>query len=222
MKKLFTILAIMTLTLNATAQDIYSVGYYLENNKKIAALYQNSQILFTVQKTDLNAIPKTIANDSNRNLYWMVNIFNGNSFRYTEVWKNNELYVTTEGLTGIRIIDIYCSGDTLYYAGHYTNDDNITVATVWKGTDFTTHWQLGDGTHASFIYDAEVNPNTGIPYFCGYVTEENTNATVWEKSQIKYSYEPTGYTPSASSCMRCLPAKCHTRATRSVRSLSST
>ncbi len=193
MKKLFTILAIMTLTLNATAQDIYSVGYYLENNKKIAALYQNSQILFTVQKTDLNAIPKTIANDSNRNLYWMVNIFNGNSFRYTEVWKNNELYVTTEGLTGIRIIDIYCSGDTLYYAGHYTNDDNNTVATVWKGTDFTTHWQLGDGTHASFIYDAEVNPNTGIPYFCGYVTEENTNATVWEKSQIKYSYEPTGY-----------------------------
>ena len=43
MKKLFTILAIMALTLNAIAQDIYSVEYYLENNKKIAALYQDNQ-----------------------------------------------------------------------------------------------------------------------------------------------------------------------------------
>ena len=172
------------------AQDAYSVGFYLENNQKIAALYKNNEMLYSIHKSSLNVVPKTISNDTVGNFYWMVNVFNGNSFRYTEVWKNDELYVTTEGLTGVRIIDIYCSGDTLYYAGHYTNDNNITVATVWKGTDFTTHWQLGDGTHSSFIYDAEVNQNTGIPYFCGNVTEENTNATVWEKSQIKYSYKP--------------------------------
>jgi len=193
MKKLFAITMIMFLALQAKANDIITSGYYVQNNQKVAAIYKNSDIVYIVHHEGMNAVPKTVACDSNKNVYWMVNQYEGTSFRYTEIWKNDQLYVSTQNTSGVRIIDIYCQNDTLYYAGHYTNDDNITVATVWKGTDFTTHWQLGDGTHASFIYDAEVNQNTGIPYFCGYVTEDKTKATIWEKSQIKYSYEPSDY-----------------------------
>ena len=198
MKKLFAITVLMILALNAKADDIFATGYYLQNDQKVAAVYKNGEIIYTVSHEGMNATPKTIVCDANKNIYWMINIYQGTSFKYTEVWKNDLLYVSTQGMSGVRIIDIYCLDDTLYYAGSYTNEEEITVAAVWKGTDFTTHWQLGDGEHTSFIYDAEVNPNNGTPYFCGYVTDESTNATVWENDSILYMYEPSDYIVGSS------------------------
>ena len=198
MKKLVTIALMMVLALNAKADDIFATGYYVQNDQKVAAVYRNGEIIYTVSHEGMNATPKTIVCDANKNIYWMINIYQGTSFKYTEVWKNDLLYVSTQGMSGVRIIDIYCLDDTLYYAGSYTNEGEITVATVWKGTDFTTHWQLGDGEHTSFIYDAEVNPNNGTPYFCGYVTDESTNATVWENDSILYMYEPSDYIVGSS------------------------
>lgn len=198
MKKLFAITVLMILALNAKADDIFATGYYVQNDQKVAAVYRNGEIIYTVSHEGMNATPKTIVCDANKNIYWMINIYQGTSFKYTEVWKNDLLYVSTQGMSGVRIIDIYCLDDTLYYAGSYTNEEEITVAAVWKGTDFTTHWQLGDGEHTSFIYDAEVNPNNGTPYFCGYVTDESTNATVWENDSILYMYEPSDYIVGSS------------------------
>ena len=198
MKKLFAITVLMILALNAKADDIFATGYYLQNDQKVAAVYKNGEIIYTVSHEGINATPKTIVCDANKNIYWMINIYQGTSFKYTEVWKNDLLYVSTQGMSGVRIIDIYCLDDTLYYAGSYTNEEEIKVAAVWKGTDFTTHWQLGDGEHASFIYDAEVNPNTGVPYFCGYVTEGSNKATVWENNSILYKYEPSDYIVESS------------------------
>lgn len=198
MKKLFAIIVMMTFALNAKADDIFATGYYLQNNQKVAAVYKNGEIIYTVSHEGLNATPKTIVCDASKNIYWMINIYQGTSFKYTEVWKNDLLYVSTQGMSGVRIIDIYCLDDTLYYAGSYTNGEEIKVAAVWKGTDFTKHWQLGDGEHTSFIYDAEVNPNNGTPYFCGYVTDESTNATVWENDSILYMYEPSDYIVGSS------------------------
>ncbi len=193
MKKIFAITLMMFLAITAKADDIFATGYYVQNDQKVAAVYRNGEIIYTVSHDGMNATPKTIACDANKNIYWMINIYQGTSFKYTEVWKNDLLYVSTQGMSGVRIIDIYCLDDTLYYVGSYTNEGGITVAAVWKGTDFTMHWQLGDGEHASFIYDAEVNPNTGVPYFCGYVTDESTNATVWGNDSILYTYEPSDY-----------------------------
>ena len=198
MKKIFVITMLIIFALNAKADDIFATGYYLQNDQKVAAVYKNGEIIYTVSHEGMNATPKTIVCDANKNIYWMINIYQGTSFKYTEVWKNNLLYVSTQGMSGVRIIDIYCLDNTLYYAGSYTNEEEIKVATVWKGTNFTTHWQLGDGEHASFIYDAEVNPNTGVPYFCGYVTEESIKATVWENNNILYTYEPSDYIVESS------------------------
>ena len=189
MKKLFAILAIMALSLNATAQDVFSVGYYQENEVSVAALYKNNEQIYSIHKNNLHVIPKAISCDSDKNLYWMVNVKNGNSILYTEVWKNDQLFVTTEGLTDVRIIDIYCQNDTLYYAGYYTNENTVAVATVWKGTNFTIHWQLGDGVHNSYICDADVDRQTGIPYFCGYVIDEKEKAAVWKKQDLLYLYQ---------------------------------
>ena len=116
MKKTFIIIAIVALSLNVNAQDVFSVGYYQENELDVAVLYKNNEQIYSIHKNHLHVIPKTISCDSDKNLYWMVNVKNGNSILYTEVWKNSQLFVTTEGLTDVRIIDIYCQDDTLYYA----------------------------------------------------------------------------------------------------------
>ena len=189
MKKLFAILFLLALTLNATAQDIFSVGYYQENEVAVAALYKNNEQIYSIHKNHLHVMPQAISCDSDKNPYWMVNVKNGNTILYTEVWKNSQLFVTTEGLTDVRIIDIYCQDDTLYYAGYYTNEDTIAVATVWKGNNFTIHWQLGDGVHNSYICDADVDRQTGIPYFCGYVIDEKMKAAVWKNQDLLYLYQ---------------------------------
>ena len=199
MKKILAIALMMVLALNAKADDIFATGYYVQNGQKVAAVYRNGEIIYTVSHEGMNATPKTIACDANKNIYWMINIYQGTSFKYTEVWKNDLLYVSTQGMSGVRIIDIYCLDDTMFYAGSYTNEGGITVAAVWKGTDFTMHWQLGDGEHTSFIYDAEVNPNTGVPYFCGYVNDEKLKATVWENNETLYSYDLSYVTESSAS-----------------------
>ena len=200
MKKLFTItvlMAFVAIALNVKAQDIYATGYYLENNQKVAAVYKNGEIIYTVHANGLNSDPKVILCDSEENVYWMVNHFNGSSFRYTEIWKNDQLYASTEGLTGVRILDIYCLNDTIYYTGYQVNTDTIKVATVWKGTDFTPHWVIGDGVHPSTIYDADVDRLTGKAYFCGDITDGKRKAAVWEGQELLYLYE--GYENTTGS-----------------------
>ena len=110
----------------------------------------------------------------------------------TEIWKNDELYLSTEGQNGVTIKDLYCHGDTLFYVGNTTTEEGTKVATVWRGPDFTPHWTLGDGQHDSFIYDADVDKNTNIPYFCGYVSDTLQKACVWKASQLLYKQEPEG------------------------------
>ena len=133
MKKLFVIIVLMILALNAKADDIFATGYYLQNDQKVAAVYKNGEIIYTVSHEGMNATPKAIVCDENKNIYWMINIYQGTSFKYTEIWKNNLLYVSTQGMSGVRISDIYCLDDTLYYAGYQNNEDTISVATVWQG-----------------------------------------------------------------------------------------
>ena len=178
MKKLFVIIVLMILALNAKADDIFATGYYLQNDQKVAAVYKNGEIIYTVSHEGMNATPKAIVCDENKNIYWMINIYQGTSFKYTEIWKNNLLYVSTQGMSGVRISDIYCLDDTLYYAGYQNNEDTISVATVWKGNDFTPHWTLGDGIHDSYMYDADVDKSTGTPYFCGKIQEDRAKAVV--------------------------------------------
>ena len=195
MKKIFVITMLIILALNARADDIFATGYYLQNDQKVAAVYKNGEIIYTVSHEGMNATPKAIVCDENKNIYWMINIYQGTSFKYTEVWKNNLLYVSTQGMSGIRIIDIYCLDDTLYYAGYQNNEDTISVATVWKGNDFTPHWTLGDGIHDSYMYDADVDKSTGTPYFCGKIQEDRTKAVVWKEQELYYKYDIENLSP---------------------------
>ena len=195
MKKLIAISMLMMLAMSTNAQDIYSVGYYNVNNGTNAALYKNGERLYTVHKSNQSAKAYRMAIDSQGNIYWWVILYSfpDETIHHMEIWKNNQMYASTENHSEITLYDMYCLDDTLYLAGYQRNERNISVAAVWKGPDFTSHYVLGDGIHGSVIYDAEVDKDTNIPYFCGYVSDSLQKACVWEASQLLYKQEPSGY-----------------------------
>ena len=192
MKKSFAILTLTILALNLNAQDVYSVGYYKVSNGTTAALYKNHERLYSAHISGLTSKSMRVACDSHEDVFWMVNHYNypEGTLNRVEILKNNQVYATTEGRDEIHINDMYILNDTLYCAGYQLNEDSIAIATVWKGEDFATHWVLGDGIQASVIYDADVDKNTNIPYFCGYVSDTIQKACVWRASQLLYKYEP--------------------------------
>jgi hypothetical protein len=180
--------------------DLYTIGYKDNNSAtRTAKLYKNNALLHSIRVTGKQVTPYKIANDSEGNIYWMVVYSANSSTLQTEIWKNDELYLSTEGHNGVTIKDIYCLGDTLFYVGNTTTEEGIKVATVWTGNDFTPHWVLGDGVHNSFIYDADVDRNTNIPYYCGYVSDSINKASVWKASQLLYKYEPSDTSQGLSS-----------------------
>ena len=63
----------------------------------------------------------------------------------------------------------------------------MSIATVWKGDDFTTHWTIGDGVHSSLIYSVDIDKRTGIPYFCGYVINGKKKASVWREQELLFT-----------------------------------
>ena len=180
--------------------DLYTIGYKDNSSAtRTAKLYKNNTLLHSIRVTGRQITPYKIACDNENNIYWLVEYSINSSIQKTEIWKNDELYLSTEGHNGVTIKDLYCLGDTLFYVGNTTTDDGIKVATVWTGNDFTPHWVLGDGVHNSFIYDADVDRNTNIPYYCGYVSDSINKASVWKASQLLYKYEPSDTSQGLSS-----------------------
>ena len=196
MKNTLTILAVLFFALtNLKAQqvDFYTVGY--KDNSSLtrkALLYKNNELLYSIVAAQKKITPYKVACDTQGNVYWLVVYSEGSSTKQTEIWKNDELYLSNEGMSGYRITDLFCIGDTLFYVGNTTVNNGIRVATVWTGPDFTPHWVLGDGVHDSFIYEAAVDKNTNIPYCCGFITDSLKKASVWEASQLLYKQEPWG------------------------------
>jgi hypothetical protein len=191
MKKCFTIIVILLFAatyLIAQQTDLYIVGYKDNSSTtRKALLYKNNELLYSIVVSQKKITPYKVACDTQGNVYWLLVYSEGSSTKQTEIWKNDELYLSNEGMSGYRITDLFCIGDTLFYVGNTTNNKGIRVATVWTGTDFTTHWVLGDGVHDSFIYKAAVDKSTNIPYCCGFVTDSLTRATVWKASQTLYT-----------------------------------
>ena len=170
--------------------DLYTIGYKDENpTTRKAMLFKNNELLHSISTENKQITPRKMACDTEGNIYWMVTYSENDTTQQTEIWKNDELYVSTEGHNGVIVNDLYCLGDTLFYVGNTTNGNGIKKATVWSGSDFTTHWVLDDG-YNSTIYDADVDETTNIPYFCGYIYAGSNKAIVWKASQILFIEEP--------------------------------
>lgn len=183
MKKFFLFIAMMALASNGFAQNIYAVGYYTIGNRTNAALYKNGTRLYIAHHPSYPSKASKVTFNSEGDVYWMINYYNTNgTIHHSEIRKNNAALSTPEGF---QIKDFYCLNDTLYTVCQTSTSKSIGVGAVLKGDDFSPYWQIGDGIQPSFVYDADVDKRTGIPYFCGYiVTEVNYTAAVWKENEL--------------------------------------
>ena len=191
MKKISAILAILALAFHTKAQDIYTVGYYNVDEGTVAALYKNGEKLYDAHHTNQTSKATKVTCNSKGDVYWWVNFYDypEGTYSHSEVRINNHVYATTETHHEIHVSDIYCLNDTIYYTGYQYNEDSVMVAMVWKGEDFATHWVMGDGIHQSYIKSMDVDKQTGIPYFCGYVINDKKRAAIWERQELLSTFE---------------------------------
>ena len=191
MKKFFAILILLVLAISANAQDVYTVGYYNAGDGTIAALYKNGERLYTAHHANQPSKATRVTCNSQGDVYWWVNFYDypEGTYNHSEVRINNQVYATTENHSEIHISDIYCLNDTLYYTGYQYNEDSVMVATVWKGADFATHWVIGNGIYPSYIRNVDIDKNTGIPYFCGYVINDKKRAAVWKAQELLNTFD---------------------------------
>ena len=191
MKRLIIVLAFVAITLNANAQDVYSVGYYNINGGSVAALYKNGNKLYIAHHGGTTSKATRVTCNSQGDVYWLVNFYDypDGTYNHTEIRVNNQVYASNENHREVHIADMYCLNDTLYYAGYQYNEDSVLVATVWKGDDYSIHWVIGDGVHPSSIAYSDIDKRTGIPYFCGYVINDKKKAAVWEGQELLYTFD---------------------------------
>ena len=190
MKKLFAILTLIIFGLSVKAQNIYVLGDYVahewsQNGREtVAAVYKNGELLYTTPDINRTVFPKTILCDSNENVYWMINCFG-----YSEIWKNDQLFVTTKN-TNKTLGNMYLNNDTLFYAGCETID-SVPVAKIWKNEDFTPYRTLGDGIHPSAISNLDKDETTGTIYYCGYIRPDTINlSAVWRETELLFTLMP--------------------------------
>ena len=191
MKKLFAILTLTILALNLNAQDVYSVGCYNVNNGTIAALYKNGNRLYTAHSSNQTSKATRVACNSQGDVFWLVNFYDypEGTYNHSEIRLNDHVYATTENHREVHIADMYCLNDTIYYAGYQYNEDSVLMATVWKGSNFETHWVMGDGVHPSSIAFSDIDKRTGIPYFCGYIIDDKKRAAIWKAQELLSTFE---------------------------------
>ena len=191
MKKLLAITMMLILAMNLNAQDVYSVGSYNVNNGTIAALYKNGNRLYTAHIPNQTSKATRVTCNSQGDVFWWVNFYDypDGNYNHSEIRINNHVYASNENHREVHIADIYCLNDTIYYAGYQYNEDSVLVATVWKGSDFETHWVIGDGIHSSLIYNVDIDKRTGIAYFCGYVIDGKKKASVWKEQELLFTYD---------------------------------
>ena len=75
MKKLFAILSVVGLALNANAQDVYSVGCYNSTEGIIAALYKNNELLYNAQYANQSSKATRVACNSQGDVFgWSISM----------------------------------------------------------------------------------------------------------------------------------------------------
>ena len=172
-------MAVMAFAGMSVAQDVYSGGYYFDDDYiQQAAVYKNNTKMYNTSFAGSYYGDCTGVDVYNGDVYWVKNCYDGSSFHYADVMKNNDSYLDSPTGQGRHIYDLYRWPEDpaagLFSVG-CMDINGVRTAVVWKDDDPDVFSQLGDGTWPSVAYGAVAN-EWGL-YVCGY----------------QYGYEETTY-----------------------------
>ena len=175
----------------SVAQDVYSSGYYLnQEGKKAAAVYKNSEKLYeSVPEGTGYGFDNTDVDYYDGDVYWVRNRVEDNgTFRCGDVYVNGNLYLSNE-FNGSHIYDLYrCPFDDALYSGGCMSVDGLRTATIWKGGNHVPFLQLGDGSCPSVAYCLTSSEDN--LYSCGYLDEQGgPRGVIWKNSEVFLSLD---------------------------------
>ena len=162
---LLTILSVMAFAGMSVAQDIYTSGYYTNNNgNRVAAVYKNGSKLYEFGGYSSWKYESRDLECYNGNVYWIWNATDASSDQITRgvIKKNNNstnfLDEGADNLYTFQAMDIDYDGWTAA-AGWKLDADNSNLerAAVWLcgssgNTSATAHY-LGNTSYKSYAYD---------------------------------------------------------------------
>ena len=176
MKKIVLfIMAVMAFAGMSIAQDVWSCGY-TNGSPQQAAVYKNSTKMYYSSYSGSLHGDCTGLDVYNGDVYWVKNCFDGDSFRYADVMKNNSTYLDSPVGEGRHIYDLQRSKNgNLFSVGCMTVND-VKTAVRWKNDDADPIGQMGNGSFESVAYGVTTIPTDGYVYTVGY---QYTNSSTY-------------------------------------------
>lgn len=195
MKKLVLfVMVVMAFAGMSVAQDIYSSGYYIDDNGiQQSAVYKNRTRIsgssytntdFSAESTDLDVYDEDV--------YWVNNASLAGNFYYADVMKNSyEYYLNSPTGEGRHIYDLHRMPDIGLYSVGCMDINAVRTAVVWKDDNPDVYYQLGNGTWPSIAYGATSDEDDSFLYTCGvqYGLEETTyHGVIWQDHSVYITF----------------------------------
>ena len=192
MKRFLLLISAMLVMSGIIAQDIYTSGYYTNDNGiKAAAVYKNGQRLYMLggSSTSTNYESRAVVVDGT-DIYWSVNYINSdNSLGYADVFKNSSTYLNSQTV-GRRINDMFYYWGNLYSFGLQTFD-GVQKAVVWKNDSSDPYKTFGASTYTSEVTCGTPYLNEGSYFVAGgyqYTSDSQYHGVIWYSKNTSALY----------------------------------
>lgn len=192
-KSVLFILSMLAFAGMSVAQDVWSAGYYIdEDGIQQAAVYQNSIMVFNTDYSDGFYGECTGVDVDGDDVYWIRNCYDAGSFYYADIMKNDEIYLNSPIGQSRHIYSFDRYYGTLISTG-CMDIDGTTTAVVWSGDDAEPAFVMGDEVYPSEAYATTVVANSDIglhAFSCGYqyITESAIRGIIWKDGNLFYRF----------------------------------
>lgn len=166
-KSLLSLTLMLALASMATAQDVYTSGYYRnDDGYEVAAVYKNGELLHSTSPSANLDHKSSDVLYLDGNVYWVDNCYNANgAFNYGDVFKNGERWLSNPVNSQTYIICLLNDDQGNVYAVGCKDYDGNQAVVVWKNDDNTVYSLVNYNT---IVTDAAMVDGKIVA--CGYFT----------------------------------------------------
>ena len=177
-KRLLSIALTLAMAGAATAQDVYTSGYYDLDGRLNSAVYKNGELLyFNSALLSLNHTSDAVLYHEG-NVYWADNCLTEfNEANYGDVFRNGDRWLSNPIGSHSGIDCLFADEEGNIYAGGHTNVNGVNSPVVWKNNDSDIYVLLDNAEGR--VHDAEMVD--GYVLACGSRKKGNghSEGVVW-------------------------------------------
>ena len=189
MKKLVLfILSVMAFAGMSMAQDVWSAGYFTEDDTQQAVVYKNGTRLHATELFNGYYGECTGVDVYQDDVYWVRNVFTSSgTFYYADIMKNDGYYLNAPSGQGRHIYDLHRYSGVLCATG-CMDINNVRTAVAWREDDPNPGLIMGDCNFESVAYGSTVYD--GSYFTCGYQysSASTYGGVIWKEGHPLYYF----------------------------------